>query len=221
MLRIYREMLESGDLKREDAELIKANLDEEKKQIKEELDQLYNDGGMLNHSAEIANRENSEDEINELLDKINQILSGHHFPEPKKEEKEEPVEEPEVIETKEYEDDFEEDEPENEYEDVEETEEFEDQEIPEDDEPEKAGIKENLEEMMIEIIDILDEKYKEEATNVIEGRKDLQDLSKVMEKGERSARLVMEKIGGSEEHELEQESTKDKSQDYDKDERTR
>ena len=42
-----------------------------------------------------------------------------------------------------------------------------------------------------------------------------------MAKGERSARLVMEKIGGLEEHEVEQEPDKDKSHDYNKDERTR
>ena len=44
MLEIYRQMLEAKDLKQEDAELIKANLEEEKKQNKEILDKLYDDG---------------------------------------------------------------------------------------------------------------------------------------------------------------------------------
>ena len=78
-----------------------------------------------------------------------------------------------------------------------------------------------MKEPTIEIVDFPEDKFKKEAGKVIEGRKDLQDLPEVMEKGERSARLVMEKIGGSEEYEVEQEPVKDQTKDYDKDERTR
>lgn len=203
MLRIYREMLESGDLKREEIEAIKKDLEEEKTQIKKELDQFYDDGGMLKHSSEIANRENSGDEINELLDEINQILLGQDFP---KKQKEETLEEPKIDETKSYAQD-------------------ENQELVKDDKPEENDVPKEPEDFMkeptIEIVDFPEDKFKKEAGKVIEGRKDLQDLPEVMEKGERSARLVMEKIGGSEEHEVEQEPDKDKSHDYDKDERTR
>ncbi len=203
MLRIYREMLESGDLMREEIEAIKKDLEEEKTQIKKELDQFYDDGGMLKHSSEIANRENSGDEINELLDEINQILLGQDFP---KKQKEETLEEPKIDETKSYAQD-------------------ENQELVKDDKPEENDVPKEPEDFMkeptIEIVDFPEDKFKKEAGKVIEGRKDLQDLPEVMEKGERSARLVMEKIGGSEEHEVEQEPDKDKSHDYDKDERTR
>lgn len=196
MLRIYREMLESGDLKREEIEAIKKDLEEEKTQIKKELDQFYDDGGMLKHSSEIANRENSGDEINELLDEINQILLGQDFP---KKQKEETLEEPKIDETKSYAQD-------------------ENQELVKDDKPEENDVPK---EPTIEIVDFPEDKFKKEAGKVIEGRKDLQDLPEVMEKGERSARLVMEKIGGSEEYEVEQEPVKDQTKDYDKDERTR
>lgn len=207
MLKIYREMLESGNLEQEEINAIKKDLEEEKTKIKKELDKFYDDGGMLKHSSEIANRENSGDEINELLDEINQISPGRDFP---KKQKEETLEEPKIDETKSYAED-------------------ENQELVEDDQPEEIGEKINvpkeaenfIEETTIEIADIPEEKFKKEAMEVIDGREDLENLSEVMAKGERSARLVMEKIGGSEEHEVEQEPDKDKSHDYDKDERTR
>ena len=219
MLEIYRQMLEAKDLKQEDAELIKANLEEEKKQNKEILDKLYDDGGVLKHSAQIQEREDYKDELNELLNTAIEMISGRDFS-----EKEEIDEEPEIDETtEEYDQSFEENETEEEYEEPEDSENEEElEEQPETNEiAEEYEQKEPLEEVTIEITDFPDDEYKKEASKVMEGRKGLEDLNDVMTKGERSARLVMEKIGGSEEHEVEQEPDKDKSHDYDKDERTR
>lgn len=223
MLEIYRQMLESKDLKREDAELIKANLEEEKKQNKEILEQLYDDDGVLKHSAEIQEREDYKDEINELLNLVIEVTVGRDFS--KKEEQEETDEEPEIDETEEYDQSFKEDEPEEEYEEPEDSE---NEEELEEEQPEKNEIAEKyeqektrnlLEGTAIEITDFPDDKYQKEAMEVIEGREDLGDLKDVMAKGERSARLVLEKIGGVGGREIE--SNQEQIHDYDKDERTR
>lgn len=217
MLEIYRQMLESKDLKREDAELIKANLEEEKKQNKEILEQLYDDDGVLKHSAEIQEREDYKDEINELLNLVIEVTVGRDFS--KKEEQEETDEEPEIDGTEEYDQSFKEDEPEEEYEEPEDSENEEELEEEQSEKYEQEKTRNLLEGTAIEITDFPDDKYQKEAMEVIEGREDLGDLRNVMAKGERSAQLVLEKIGGVGEHEIE--SNQEQSHDYDKDERTR